>query len=104
MSYKYSAVRITFNHRTDQEILQNDSLVFILQAIRPTREMGARKKQINKIKVIRALHQLFARNQINILQITEDHYKVLAKELRITHKGVKNVINKLQPIVRLQNQ
>lgn len=65
--------------------------------------MGARKRPVaNNIKVIRALHQLLARNEMKIPEITEEHFKILANETKIPKKI--GVVNQLQPIVKLQIQ
>lgn len=86
-------------------LLRNEKSVsvFILQAIQPTRKMSIRKRSVaNKIKILRALYQILARTNINVLQIKDVHYKILAKQLKIPQKTVKNVITEWHPTVKLQ--
>lgn len=79
----------------DEVILRNGTSVFNQQAVRSTREMKSRKRH-DKIRILRAFHQLLANSNVNVRQINVEHYKILAKQLKIPHKKIEDVINEMQ--------
>lgn len=79
----------------DEVILRNGISVLNPQAVRSTREMKPRRRH-DKTKIFRAFHQLVAKSNINVRQINVEHYKILAEQLKIPHKKIEDVINRMQ--------
>lgn len=108
--FEYSTVRILFARTIDgQVILRNETSVFNLQTIQSARKMSARNRGVKKptseidtsTTILRALNQLLSSHNINILQINDVHYGLLAREVGITKKEIKRVINGMQPTIKL---
>lgn len=102
--FGHFAVLINFTQIIGRHtIFQTEPSVYILLAIRTTRKMSSRKKRFNKIKIVRALHQLIAIENDNILQLNDAHFETLAQQFDIRPNTVERVIRSFQPIVKLQD-
>lgn len=108
--FEYSAFLISFARSIDDQlILRNETSVFILQSNRSTRKMSNRKRRVKKVtsgidRVINALHELLSSRNINILQLNDVNYGLLAKKFGIPQKEIKRVIFRMQPTVKLQKK
>lgn len=56
-----------------------------------------KRRNVNQIEIISALYELIASRSTSILQINDEHYKILAKRFKISQNIVKRAIMELQP-------
>lgn len=88
-----------------ESLLRNEIrniLVGFKTALRAKHKMtGKKKRKVSEDVILFALKKTLERDGSSILQISDDHYKILARRLNISQGNIKDVISRMQPIVKL---
>lgn len=67
-------------------------------AFRPNFEMKPvrKKRKVNKNLILTAIHEIIERELISTQEISEGHYKLLAKRFKIPQSDIKDVVTEMQ--------